>query len=73
MPDVYSRAAGDPLEATRPSVVSVTPAPVEESTGKAASQSETARKLRELNGLFKEGVITQEDFAAKKKELLRGF
>lgn len=35
--------------------------------------SQTAQKLRELNGLLKDGVITQADYDAKKKELLKAF
>lgn len=35
--------------------------------------SATAQKLRELNGLLKDGVITQADYDAKKKELLKAF
>jgi hypothetical protein len=32
-----------------------------------------AQKLRELNGLLKDGVITQQDYDAKKRELLQAF
>jgi hypothetical protein len=38
-----------------------------------AAGSESAQKLRELNGLFKEGLITQEEYEAKKVELLKQF
>lgn len=37
------------------------------------SASPTAQKLRELNGLLKDGVITQADYDAKKKDLLKAF
>jgi hypothetical protein len=40
---------------------------------KAQATSETAEKLRELAGMLKDGLITQEDYDAKKKELLNSF
>jgi hypothetical protein len=40
---------------------------------KAQSTGETAEKLRELAGMLKDGLITQDDYDAKKKELLKSF
>jgi hypothetical protein len=35
--------------------------------------SSTSHKLRELNGLLKDGVINQQDYDAKKQDLLKSF
>jgi hypothetical protein len=47
-------------------------APVQ-APAKAQGTSETAEKLRELAGMLKDGLITQDDYDAKKKELLKSF
>jgi hypothetical protein len=38
-----------------------------------SASANIAQKLRELNGLLKDGVITQQDYDAKKRELLQAF
>jgi hypothetical protein len=40
---------------------------------KVHATSETSAKLRELAGMLKDGLITQDDYDAKKKELLKSF
>jgi len=45
-----------------------TPAPV--ASAPAPAQSELATKLEELNDLKNKGILTQEEFDAKKKQLL---
>jgi hypothetical protein len=40
---------------------------------KVQSTGDTAEKLRELAGMVKDGLITQDDYDAKKKELLKSF
>ena len=51
-----------------PEVKSVPPTPV----SAAGVQSEAYRKLKELDALRKEGVLTQHEFDAKKAEILKG-
>jgi hypothetical protein len=46
--------------------------PAKQQTAPTESSS-TAQKLRELNGLLKDGVINQQDYDAKKQELLKSF
>lgn len=50
------------------------PAPqVLTATQSKPATTDAAQKLRELNGLLKDGVITQDDYDAKKRELLKAF
>jgi hypothetical protein len=42
-------------------------------SSQTASGYGVGQKLRELNALLKDGVITQEDFDAKKRELLKSY
>jgi hypothetical protein len=60
----------EPSEATRTSQ-----APATSASGPAmvTVQSQSARKLRELNGLLKDGIITPAEYEVKKKEILRTF
>jgi hypothetical protein len=55
----------------------VTPQPtiqrVETAKEQVPAESTTAQKLRELNGMLKDGLINQDDYDAKKKELLKSF
>jgi len=44
----------------------------EVSVAAAGGQSEVYRKLKELDALRKEGVLTQQQFDAKKAEILKG-
>lgn len=52
---------GQPAPVANPAPVASAPAP---------AQSELATKLEELNDLKNKGILTQEEFDAKKKQLL---
>ena len=39
---------------------------------KPIGQTSAAQRLKELNELFKEGLITEKDFESKKQEILKG-
>ena len=43
------------------------------SRSQSVSSSSAGKKLRELSGLLKEGLITQEDYEEKKQEILKSF
>lgn len=55
--------------AAAPQIETASPTPV----ATAGSQSETYRKLKELDALHKEGVLTQQEFEEKKQKFLRGY
>jgi hypothetical protein len=83
-----SKAQGDPLppapavipnEPSGPVTVQqvplkAVPTPVSAAAAiKEPGADSTTQKLRELAGLLKDGLITQDDYDAKKRELLRAF
>jgi hypothetical protein len=76
-------AAPTPAPATAPTQIPVAAKPgtvnAAESTtplkthAQVQSPGETAGKLRELAGMLRDGLITQDDYDAKKKDLLKSF
>lgn len=64
---------GDPAPGTAAVAPAAPPPPAPEvSVAAAGGQSEVYRKLKELDTLRKEGVLTQQEFDAKKAEILKG-
>lgn len=56
--------------AARRSVITARSAPEKVSEQKQSSESDTIEQLQKYKGLLDAGVITEEEFAAKKKQLL---
>lgn len=54
-------------------VVTFSSKPAVEPSAESAAPSPSAAKLRELAAMLKEGLITQDDYEAKKQELLKNF
>ncbi len=70
-PEAGGQPATEPAAAGANLAPEATPAPPIP-VAAAGGQSETYRKLKELDALRKEGVLTQEEFDAKKAEILKG-
>jgi hypothetical protein len=71
-----TESASDQRQPMEPSDASRTiQSPAASASGPAivTVQSQSAQKLRELNGLLKDGIITPAEYEAKKKEILRTF
>jgi len=71
--ETIDQPTGDPAPGTA-AVAPAAPPPLapEVSVAAAGGQSEVYRKLKELDALRKEGVLTQQEFDAKKAEILKG-
>lgn len=64
-----------PPDASKPDIApaaQLAPQPVIQPTDVSQSRSATYTKLKELDALRKDGVLTQEEFDAKKAEILKG-
>ncbi len=68
-------ASSPPLDAAKPDVASNTalaPQPTTQPTDVSQGQSANYKKLKELDALRKDGVLTQAEFDVKKTEILKG-